>query len=114
MMAAEHGDETKAKRSKNWPIVLLLIVQLLSGFVLIPQGSFFSIYLEEQLGYTTILISAFATMGQLLGVVASAVGGVLSDVLGLPFFVAAVLNLGAIVIAVSFFRLVALQEHHTV
>ena len=64
------------------PVVLLLIVQLLSGIVLSPQRSFFPIYVEEQLGYAAVLVSAFVTLGQLLGMVASVVGGMLCDILG--------------------------------
>ena len=62
--------------------MLLLVVQLLSGIVLSPQGFFFPIYLEEQLGYAAVFVSASVAMGRLLGMVASVVGGVLSDALG--------------------------------
>lgn len=62
--------------------MLLLIIQLLSGIVLSPQRSFFPIYVAEELGYTAILISVFVAMGQLSGMVASVVGGMLCDALG--------------------------------
>jgi len=62
--------------------VLLLIVQLLSGIALSPQRSFFPIYVEEQLGYAALFVSAFVAMGQFLGMVASVVGGTLCDALG--------------------------------
>lgn len=65
-----------------WPVVLLLIVQLLGGIVLAPQRSFFPIYVEEQLGYTAVFISAFVAIGQLMGMIASVVGGALCDALG--------------------------------
>jgi MFS family permease len=78
-MTVKDQDQTTLAR---WPIALLLIVQLLSGVVISSQRSFFSIYVEEQLGYTAVLISAFITIGQLWGMVASAVGGMLCDVLG--------------------------------
>jgi YNFM family putative membrane transporter len=73
---------TALVQTQGWPVVLLLVVQLLSGIVLTPQRSFFPIYVEEQLGRTAVVVSAFVTMGQLLGMVASAVGGMLCDVLG--------------------------------
>jgi len=69
-------------QTRGWPVVLLLIIQLLSGIALSPQRSFFPIYVEEQLGYTVIFISAFVAVGQLLGMIASMVGGMLCDVLG--------------------------------
>ena len=64
------------------PVVLLLIVQLLSGTMISPQRSFFPIYVEEQLGYTAVLVSAFVVTGQLLGMIASVIGGALCDTLG--------------------------------
>lgn len=64
------------------PVVLLLVVQLSSGIVLSPLSFFFPIYLEEQLGYAVILISASVAIGRLLGMVAAIVGGALSDALG--------------------------------
>ncbi|MDH7485333.1 MAG: MFS transporter [Anaerolineae bacterium] len=64
------------------PVALLLLVQLLSGVVLSPQRSFFPIYLEEQLRYAAVFISAFVAMGQLLGMVASVIGGALCDAVG--------------------------------
>jgi MFS family permease len=64
------------------PVVLLLIVQLLSGIVLSPLSFFFPIYLEEQLGYAVVIISASVAIGRLLGMIAAIVGGALSDALG--------------------------------
>jgi MFS family permease len=81
-MAREHRDRAAPNQAKNWPIALLLLVQLLSGIVLIPYRSFFPVYVEEQLGYTAVLVSIFVTMGQLMGMIASVVGGTLCDVLG--------------------------------
>jgi MFS family permease len=79
------------KQRKGWatwllslgrPIVLLLLVQLLSGIVLSPQGSFFPIYLEEQLGFTAVFVSVSVAVGRLLGMISAIVGGALSDALG--------------------------------
>jgi MFS family permease len=76
---------------KNWnktisaisrPVAVLLLVQLMSGIVLSPQGSFFPIYLEEQLGFAAVVISAGVAVGRLLGMIASIVGGALSDAVG--------------------------------
>jgi len=69
-------------RAHHWPVVALLIVQLLSGIVLLPQRSFFPIYMEERLEYTMVSVSAFVALGQLLGMIASVVGGTLCDSMG--------------------------------
>ena len=69
-------------RACHWPVVALLIVQLLSGIVLLPQRSFFPIYMEERLEYTMVSVSAFVALGQLLGMIASVVGGTLCDSMG--------------------------------
>lgn len=68
--------------TRGRPVVLLLTIQLLSGIVVSPQGFFFPIFLEEQLGYTTVLVSASIAMGRLLGVVSAIIGGALSDAMG--------------------------------
>ncbi|MDY6875818.1 MAG: MFS transporter [Chloroflexota bacterium] len=81
-MTAKGQGQTGLARTRGWPIALLLIVQLLSGVVISPQMSFFPIYVEEQLGYTTILVSTLVAIGQLLGMVAAVVGGTLCDALG--------------------------------
>jgi MFS family permease len=73
---------TASVQNRGWPVVLLLAVQLLSGIVLLPQRSFFPIYLEEQLRYTTVFVSALVAVGQLLGMIASVIGGALCDALG--------------------------------
>jgi MFS family permease len=61
---------------------LLLAVQLLSGIVISPQGFFFPIYLEEQLGYAAVIVSASVAVARLLGMIASIIGGALSDAVG--------------------------------
>ena len=68
--------------TQNRPVLSLLIVQLLSGIVLLPQSFFFPIYLEEQLGYTAAFLSAFVAVGRFLGMIASVVGGALADAVG--------------------------------
>lgn len=78
----ESRDWATPSRDLGRPVALLLIVQLLSGVVLSPQRSFFPIYLEEQLRYAAVFISAFVAMGQLMGMVASVIGGSLCDTLG--------------------------------
>jgi MFS family permease len=72
----------QVRSAHSRPIVALLVVQLLSGIVLAPQRFFFPIYLEEQLGFSAVLISALVALGLFLGMVASLVGGTLSDTLG--------------------------------
>jgi MFS family permease len=58
-----------------------LVLQLMGGMMLSPQRTFFPVYLRD-LGYSAILIATLATVRQLMGLVASLVGGTLSDVVG--------------------------------
>jgi len=71
-----------ASRFRDWPIVFFLLVMLLSGIILMPQRSFFPIYVEEQLGFPAVLVSTFVSLGLVLGMIASVVGGALSDTVG--------------------------------
>ncbi len=64
------------------PIFFLLVIQLLSGIVISPLGVFFPIYLEEKLGYAAVFISASFAIGRLPGMIASVIGGAVSDTLG--------------------------------
>ena len=64
------------------PVMSLLLVQLLAGAWTLSQMSFFSIYLEEQLRYTTVAIAGMVAVGQASGMVAALLGGGLSDTLG--------------------------------
>lgn len=68
-----------AIRFHDWPILFFLLMMLLSGIILMPQRSFFPIYVEEQLGFPAVLISTFVSLGLVLGMIASVVGGALSD-----------------------------------
>ena len=63
------------------PIVVLLVQQLMGGMILSPQRTFFPIYLRE-LGYPVLFISLLASVQQVMGLVASWVGGTLCDSLG--------------------------------
>jgi MFS family permease len=63
-------------------VVALLALQVASGFVVLPRLSFFPVYLEEGLGHTPLVVSAFALVGQVLGTGAALVGGSLSDAIG--------------------------------
>ncbi len=60
----------------------LLLVQLLSGILLTPLGSFMSIYLNEVLLYPISLVAIVVALGQGVGMLASLLGGVLADSLG--------------------------------
>jgi len=64
------------------PVMSLLLLQLLSGAWILSQGSFFPIYLEEQLGYAPIAIAGVVAIGQASGMVAALFGGGLGDTLG--------------------------------
>ena len=65
----------------NRPIVTLLLLQLMGGMLLSPHFAFFPLYVQE-LGYSTIVIANLATAKQIAGLIASLVGGTLSDSLG--------------------------------
>jgi MFS family permease len=67
---------------QSWPIVFFLVVMLLSGIIISPQRSFFPIYVEEQLGFPAVVVSTFVSLGLVLGMIASIVGGALSDTVG--------------------------------
>jgi DHA1 family multidrug resistance protein-like MFS transporter len=47
-----------------------------------PQGSFFPIYLDERLHYGPVTIATFVAAGQVAGMIAALVGGVLCDAVG--------------------------------
>jgi MFS family permease len=63
------------------PIVVLLALQLMGGMMLSPHRTFFPIYVEG-LGYSAIAISAMSTARMAMALLASLVGGTLSDSLG--------------------------------
>jgi MFS family permease len=65
-----------------WPVVPLLLIQLLSGAWILPQMAFFPIYLEEQLHYSPFLLSVVIAAGQASGLLAALYGGRLSDTIG--------------------------------
>jgi MFS family permease len=61
--------------------MVLLVLQLMGGMMLAPQRTFFPIYLAGR-GDSATLISALAAARQMAGLIASLVGGSLSDRLG--------------------------------
>lgn len=65
----------------NRPIVALLALQLMGGMMLSPHFAFFPLYIKE-LGYSAILIANIAAAKQIAGLIASLIGGTLSDSLG--------------------------------
>ncbi len=66
------------KRSYG-PLYGLLIVQLLNGITLMPNGNFISIYLNEVMTYPVRQVAQVIAWGQVVGMFASLVGGNLSD-----------------------------------
>ncbi|HNT73568.1 MAG TPA: MFS transporter [Anaerolineae bacterium] len=62
-----------------WPLYLLLAVQLLNGMMLMPGRNFISIYLNEIMEYPVRQVAQVMAWGQVVGMVASVVGGILSD-----------------------------------
>jgi len=81
----------------NLPLMGLLAVQLLSGMLLVPLTNFGSIYLNEALLYSLQEVSFVIALGQIVGMVASVVGGSLSDTRGHKW----VLFLGVSLLATS-------------
>jgi len=95
MIASMRQRWTKMLRDAWWPVFPLLMIQVMSGIVYMPQISFFPIYLEEQLGLTIVWLSALVAAGQVAGMVAGVVAGFLSDVLGSKWMlVAGIAGLG--------------------
>ena len=77
-------DSVRAKglvSALNRPIVVLLGLQLMGGMMLSPHRTFFPIYVQE-LGHSAMAISALTTARMVMAMVASLVGGTLSDSLG--------------------------------
>ncbi len=67
---------------QDWPVIPLLGVMLLSGIIIAPQRAFFPVYVEEALGVSAAVVSTFVSLGLVWGMVASLVGGALSDAVG--------------------------------
>ena len=89
---------TASKESRlPLPLVGLLTVQLLSGIILTPIGSFFSIYLNEILLYPIQQVARVIALGQGVGMLAALLGGSLSDSWGHKW----VLTLGIALVTVS-------------
>jgi MFS family permease len=63
------------------PIVVLLLLQLMGGMMFSPQRTFYPVYVKG-LGYSAVMIATIATVNQAMGLIASLVGGALSDGLG--------------------------------
>jgi len=66
-------------QKSRWPLIGLLIVQLLIGIMLMPAHNFISIYLNEEMAYPVGQVARVIAWGQVAGMVASLVGGSLSD-----------------------------------
>jgi len=68
-------------RTLGRPIIALLALQLMGGMLLAPHLTFFPLYLKD-LGHSAVIIANIIAAKQLAGLVASLIGGVLSDSLG--------------------------------
>ncbi len=66
----------------SWPILLLLIAQLLVGVMVSPLRAFFPIYVSEVLRVSPSLIAVLMALGQAVAMVTSVMGGSLSDAWG--------------------------------
>jgi len=69
------------RQALNRPIVALLAIQLMGGMMLSPHFTFFPLYIKG-LGYSAITIANIVAAKQIAGLIASLVGGTLSDSLG--------------------------------
>ncbi len=58
-----------------WPAALLVAVQVANGIWYMPQLSFFPIYLQEDLGLSTVAISAIVSGALVSGMFAALLGG---------------------------------------
>jgi MFS family permease len=65
----------------NRSTAVLLLLQLMGGMLLAPHRTFFPVYLKD-LGLSAVLISSLAALRQGTGLIASLIGGTLSDALG--------------------------------
>jgi MFS family permease len=87
---------------KRWPMIILLLVQLLNGMVVAAQFYFFPIYVKEALGLSAVVVSTFVSVGQIAGLIASLLAGGLTDTLGRKWTL--VLGLGCFVVgSLAFF-----------
>jgi MFS family permease len=69
---------TKTNR-EHLPLIGLLSIQLLTGMMLTPLNNFGGIYLNEVMNYSLQDVAIVIALGQVVGMVASIVGGSLSD-----------------------------------
>ena len=63
----------------RFPLYGLLAVQLLTGIMLMPMSSFLGIFLNEALAFPLARVAKVIALGQVVGMLASLVGGSLSD-----------------------------------
>ncbi len=69
----------KSTNRSRWPLYGLLVIQLLNGIAIMPAGNFISIYLNEAVVLSVRQVSQVIAVGQVIGMIASLVGGSLSD-----------------------------------
>lgn len=64
------------------PALLLIFAQMASGMRDLPQGTFFLVYLQEQLRLPSLTISSIVSGAQFAGMAAALLGGALANKLG--------------------------------
>src|SRR5690606_9769824 len=82
---------------KHIPLYGLLLVQLFMGIMLAPRNNFFGIYLNEVINFPLREVAQVLALGQIVGMIASLVGGSLGDRWGHKW----ILCLGMIALAIS-------------
>jgi MFS family permease len=66
-------------KRQHWPLVGLLLVQLLMGIMLAPRSNFFGIYLNEVIAYPLAEVAQVLALGQIVNMLFSIVAGSLGD-----------------------------------
>ena len=64
---------------RHFPLVALLIVQLLMGIMFAPTGNFFGIYLNEVIAYSVSQVAQILALGQVVNMIFAIVAGSLGD-----------------------------------
>lgn len=88
MSFANNGPQRAMRVSSTWknapwlPAILLILVQMVSGLREMPQYAFFIIYLQEQMGLQTVVISSVIAAAQVSGMITALLGGVIAARIG--------------------------------
>ena len=79
-----------------WPAALLVLVQIANGIWYMPQLTFFPIYLQEELGLSTVVIAVIVSGALVLGMFAALVGGAVTGQLSSKWALVLGLSISAV------------------